>query len=159
MRRLALVIVFMAGLNAQAFSEKAEIEAVNAKWMEFFNKGDFAGIGSLYTEDATALPPGSAMVKGRAAIEAMWKSMAEQVTDPKVTALDVKSLGPSAARGPTFGDRRAGSEADAAVRQPGRYGRGAEECPHLGGVRSVPARRWAERSRPTCSKNTLKPVR
>ena len=27
-----------------------------------------------------------------------WKSMAEQVTDPKVTALDVKSLGPSAAR-------------------------------------------------------------
>ena len=66
--------------------------------MAFFNKGDFAGIGSLYAEDATALPPGSAMVKGRAAIEAMWKSMAEQVTDPKVTALDVKSLGPSAAR-------------------------------------------------------------
>ena len=98
MRRFALVIAFMAGLNAQAFCQKAEIEAVNAKWMEFFNKGDFAAIGSLYTEDATALPPGSAMVKGRAAIEAMWKSMAEQVTDPKVTALDVKSLGPSAAR-------------------------------------------------------------
>jgi ketosteroid isomerase-like protein len=61
MRRFALVIAFMAGLNAQAFSQKAEIEAVNAKWMELFNKGDFAGIGSLYTEDATALPPGSAM--------------------------------------------------------------------------------------------------
>jgi uncharacterized protein (TIGR02246 family) len=98
MRRFVLVIAFMAGLNAQAFSQKAEIEAVNAKWMEFFNKGDFAGIGSLYTEDATALPPGSAMVKGRVAIEAMWKSMAEQVTDPKVTALDVKPLGPSALR-------------------------------------------------------------
>jgi len=35
------------------------------------------------------------MVKGRAALEAIWKSMAEQVTDPKVTALDVKWLGPS----------------------------------------------------------------
>ena len=38
------------------------------------------------------------MVKGREAIEAMWKGMAEQVTDPKVTTLDVKPLGPSAAR-------------------------------------------------------------
>jgi uncharacterized protein (TIGR02246 family) len=98
MRRLALVIAFMAGLHAPVFAQKAEIEVVNAKWMDFFNKGDFAGIGSLYTEDATAFPPGSGMVKGRAAIEAMWKSMAEQVTDPKVTTLDVKPLGPSAAR-------------------------------------------------------------
>ena len=38
------------------------------------------------------------MVKGRAAIEAMWKGMAEQVTDPKITTLDVKQLGSSAAR-------------------------------------------------------------
>ena len=30
------------------------------------------------------------------------------------------------------GDRCAGCEADAAVRQLGRYGRGAEECPRLG---------------------------
>jgi ketosteroid isomerase-like protein len=28
----------------------------------------------------------------------MWKKMAEQVSDPKVTTLDVKRLGPSAAR-------------------------------------------------------------
>jgi uncharacterized protein (TIGR02246 family) len=98
MQKMALAIVLIAGLNAPALAQKAEIEAVNAKWMEFFNKGDFAGVGSLYTDDATAFPPGSAMVKGRAAIEAMWKGMAEQVTDPKVTTLDVRSLGPSAAR-------------------------------------------------------------
>jgi len=42
MRRIALVITFAAGLIASAFAEKAEIEAVNAKWIEFFNKGDFA---------------------------------------------------------------------------------------------------------------------
>ncbi len=66
--------------------------------MEFFNKGDFAGVASLYTEDAAAFPPGSAMVKGREAIGMMWKNMAEKVTDPKVTTLDAKSLGPSAAR-------------------------------------------------------------
>ena len=56
---------------APVFAQKAEIEAVNVKWMEFFNKGDFAGIASLYTDDATAFPPGSAMVKGSAAIGAM----------------------------------------------------------------------------------------
>jgi uncharacterized protein (TIGR02246 family) len=98
MLRISLVIAFVAGLIGSAFAQKAEIEAVNAKWIEFFNKGDFAGIASLYTDDATALPPGSGMVKGRAAIEAMWKSMAEQVGDPKLTTLDVKPLGPSVAR-------------------------------------------------------------
>jgi uncharacterized protein (TIGR02246 family) len=98
MRVLALVILFFAGLIAPAFAQTAEIEAVNTKWMEFFNKGDFVGVASLYTEDATAFPPGSGMVKGRAAIGAMWKGMAEQVGDPKVTTLDVKPLGPSAAR-------------------------------------------------------------
>ena len=98
MRTIALAIALVVGLILPAFAQKAEIEAVNAKWMELFNKGDFAGVASLYTDDATAFPPGSAMVKGRAAIGAMWKGMAEQVGDPKVTTLDVKPLGPSAAR-------------------------------------------------------------
>lgn len=98
MRITALVIAFTALLIAPAMAQKAEIEAVNAKWVEFFNKGDFTGVASLYTEDATAFPPGSGMVKGRAGIGAMWKSMAEQVGDPKVTTLDVKRLGNSAAR-------------------------------------------------------------
>jgi hypothetical protein len=94
MRGIALVITFVVGLITPALAQKAEIEAVNARWTEFFNKGDFAGVASLYTTDATAFPPGSAMVQGGAAIGEMWKSMAEQVGDPKVTTLDVKSLGP-----------------------------------------------------------------
>jgi ketosteroid isomerase-like protein len=63
---MALVFAFVVGLIAPAFAQKAEIEAANSKWIEFFNKGDFTGIASLYTDDATAFPPGSAMVKGRA---------------------------------------------------------------------------------------------
>jgi uncharacterized protein (TIGR02246 family) len=98
MLRIPLTIALVVGLVAPAFGQKAEIEAVNAKWIEFFNKGDFAGVASLYTEDASAFPPGSAMVKGRAAIELMWKGMAEQVGDPKFVTLDVKALGASAAR-------------------------------------------------------------
>jgi uncharacterized protein (TIGR02246 family) len=77
---------------------KAEIEAANAKWIQFFNKGDFAGVASLYTPDASAFPPGSPVVRGRDAIGAMWKGMAEKVGDPKLTTLDVKPLGPAAAR-------------------------------------------------------------
>src|SRR5207244_11173936 len=59
---------------------------------------EFDGVASPSAEDATAFPPGSAMVKGRTAIAAMWKSIAEQVSDPKLTTLDVKPLGPSSAR-------------------------------------------------------------
>jgi len=98
MRSIALTVAFVVGLIAPALAQRAEIEAANAKWTEFFNKGDFAGIASLYTENATAFPPGAAMVKGKAAIGAMWKGLAEQVTDPKLVTLDVKPLGPSSAR-------------------------------------------------------------
>ena len=80
MSRMALVIAFVLALIGPASAQKAEIEAANAKWIEFFNKGDFAGIGSFYTA------------------EAMWKSTAEKVGDPILTTLDVKPLGPSAAR-------------------------------------------------------------
>ncbi|MGA8698553.1 MAG: SgcJ/EcaC family oxidoreductase [Xanthobacteraceae bacterium] len=98
MRCIVLAVIVLLGLAAPAAAQKAEIEAANAKWMEFFNKGDFDGVASLYTADATAFPPGSGMVKGRAAIGTMWKNMAEQVTDPKVATMDVKRLGPRAAR-------------------------------------------------------------
>ena len=37
-------------------------------------------------------------MRGKDAIGAMWTGVAEQVSDPKVTTLEVKSLGPSAAR-------------------------------------------------------------
>ena len=98
MIRMALVIAFVLALIGPASAQKAEIEAANAKYSEFYNKGDFAGVASLYTADAVAFPPGSPMVHGQAAIGAMWKSMAEHVSDPKLTTLDVKPLGPSAAR-------------------------------------------------------------
>jgi uncharacterized protein (TIGR02246 family) len=77
---------------------KAEIEAANAKWIELFNKGDFAGVAALYTPDAAAFPPGSPVVRGRDAIGAMWKAMADKVGDPELTTLDVKPLGLAAVR-------------------------------------------------------------
>ena len=49
MRNIAVVIAFLVGLVTSAYAQKAEIEAVNAKWTEFFNNGDFAGVASLST--------------------------------------------------------------------------------------------------------------
>ena len=98
MQKIVLLIAFLVALTAPAFAQKARIEAVNAKWVELFNKGDFEAIGQLYTTDAIALPPGSAMVKGRAAIGAMWKNLAQEAGNPKVTTLEVKRLSPSAVR-------------------------------------------------------------
>jgi uncharacterized protein (TIGR02246 family) len=98
MRMILWVFAFVAGLIAPGFAQQAEIEAMNAKFIDFFNKGDFAGIASLYTEDASVLPPGSPIVKGRPAIEMMWKDIAQQAGDPKLTTLEVKPLGSAAAR-------------------------------------------------------------
>ena len=48
MRGIALVaVMFVTFLAAPAVAQKAEIEAVNAKGIEPFNKGDFAGIAPL----------------------------------------------------------------------------------------------------------------
>ena len=57
MRMIVLVIGFVAGLIAPGFAQQTEIEAVNAKWLDFFNKGDFAGVASLYTEEPLLYPP------------------------------------------------------------------------------------------------------
>ena len=47
MRRVLSLIAFLVVLIVPAFAQKAEIEAVNAKWIDFFNKGNFAGVASL----------------------------------------------------------------------------------------------------------------
>ena len=98
MRSVMLIAVILSALSTTALAQKSEIESANAKWLELFNKGDFDGVAALYSDDAMAFPPGSAMVKGRLAISAMWKGLAAQATDPKLTTLEVKRLGPSFAR-------------------------------------------------------------
>ena len=96
------ILMIVAGLGLGAApalaQDKAMIEKLNEVWTGAFNKGDVAAVAALYTEDAYVLPPGSAMVKGRAAIEAFWRQAAQQMTDAKLTTVDVLPLGRSAAR-------------------------------------------------------------
>ena len=97
-----LRITFVCALTLLAFAaeaqDKSEIEKLNARFAELFNKGDAAGVAALYTDDAVVLPPGSPIVKGKADIEAFWKKAAEGLGDAKLTTVDVKALGPAAAR-------------------------------------------------------------
>ena len=98
MQRVSAAIAITFALIGPSFAQKAEIQKVNAKWIQLFNKGDFTGIGMLYTKDAVALPPDAGIVKGREAVTAMWKDLADKVADPALNTVEVKRLGPTAAR-------------------------------------------------------------
>ena len=64
-----------------------------------FQQGDAGAVAALYTANAYVLPPGVPMVKGRADIQKFWAGqMQHHPGDIKLTTLDVKPLGPDAAR-------------------------------------------------------------
>ncbi|MBV9016668.1 MAG: DUF4440 domain-containing protein [Alphaproteobacteria bacterium] len=44
------------------------------------------------------MPAGAEMAKGHKAIETVWSNLTKQLTDAKLTTVDVQSLGPGAAR-------------------------------------------------------------
>ena len=48
---------------------RAEIDAVNAQFVDGAGRGDVEAMGGVYTSDARILPPGQPMVQGRAANE------------------------------------------------------------------------------------------
>jgi uncharacterized protein (TIGR02246 family) len=98
MWRIVMMIGLLSLSSPALAQSKATIEKLNDVWTAAFNKGDAAAVAALYTEDAYVLPPGSAMVKGRAAIEGFWRQAAQQMGDAKLTTVDVLPLGRSAAR-------------------------------------------------------------
>ena len=77
---------------------KTEIQRLNDRFVVAFNKGDAAAVAAMYTQDATVLPAGAPIVKGRPAIEAMWRQQAQQLEVVKIETTDVKPLGGNAAR-------------------------------------------------------------
>ena len=79
MRYLAMAmaagaVAFGTSVSAQK-DLRAAIEAQNKRFVAAVAKADVAAIGGLYTDDAQALPPNGDVVKGRAAIQQMWKSV------------------------------------------------------------------------------------
>jgi uncharacterized protein (TIGR02246 family) len=76
----------------------ASIQKNNDAFAKAFNAGDGAAVGQFYTADATILPPGAEMQKGRAAIAAFWQNAIKSgLKNAALTAVSVERYG-SAAR-------------------------------------------------------------
>lgn len=90
---LAAVLSLAPVLRAQD-PVRTSIEAANRKFVVAFGKADAAGVAALYTADAQAFPPNEAVLKGRPAIEAMWKgAMDAGITSITLTTTEVESQG------------------------------------------------------------------
>jgi len=97
-KRAILVLTFLMLAAAPALAQsKATMQQLNDRWADAFNKGDAAAVAAMYTADAYVLPAGAEMIKGRPAIEAMWRQNMQQIGNVKCTTIDVKPLGSSAA--------------------------------------------------------------
>ena len=97
--RTVLLASTLLAMAAPAFADstKSDIDKANAKFVAAFNKGDAAGVGQFYTPDATALPPGADMAKGRAAIQTFWQGAIQGgLKNIALTALTVERYGRAA---------------------------------------------------------------
>jgi len=78
---------------------KARIDANNAAWAAAANRGDAAAVAAMYTENATMLPPGMDIQRGRAAIEKTVAGIGGSgIRNITLTAIDVSQVGPDTAR-------------------------------------------------------------
>ncbi len=73
---------------------KSEIVKAIAAFEKAFNTRDTATMASYYAEDATLLPPGSPMIKGRSNIQAYWQSFINAGgSDAKLKVVEVGTSG------------------------------------------------------------------
>ena len=99
MRTLTLCLAACLALAAPAAAQdKPTIEKLNDDFMAAFQKGNYAAVASMYTEDAFLLPPGAELMRGRAAIQAFWTGAGESVADIRLRTVEVTPLGAAAAR-------------------------------------------------------------
>lgn len=92
--RIVALALLAASTAFAADPNRARIEKLGKQFADAFNKGDVAAVAALYAEDAIAFPPESEVVKGRAAIEAMWKGTRDMgVQSIEFTVWDVQASG------------------------------------------------------------------
>ena len=72
-----LAAVIVAGCGPQKSGhdpagDKAALDATAAGWEKAYNEKNADAVAALYSDDAQLLPPGAAVVSGRAAIRDYW---------------------------------------------------------------------------------------
>jgi uncharacterized protein (TIGR02246 family) len=98
MRRAALSAAFCLLAGAGFAQDRATIDKLNDAFVGALGRGDVASVATMYTDDAYLLPPGADLVHGRNDIQAFWTAALDQISDLKLTAVDVRPLGSDAAR-------------------------------------------------------------
>lgn len=94
---VAAMSVAAVTAGAQDAAVRAAVEAGNKKFSAAAASKDAAGLAALYTTDAEALPPNGDVVKGRPAIQAMWKGVLDSgVTGVDLATTEVEAQGPLA---------------------------------------------------------------
>jgi uncharacterized protein (TIGR02246 family) len=99
--RPVLAAVALLAFGSSGFAQPAKdgpvraiIEKQNAAFSAALARGDAAGVAAAYTEDAVALPPDAEAVRGKAAIEALWKGLiAAGAKSLSLTTVDVLASG------------------------------------------------------------------
>ena len=95
---LALATVPLWAEPPKADPVRAALERLGKEFSDAFAQGDFPAVARMYAEDAIAFPPDGDMVRGRAAIEALWKGASDTgVKSLEFTVVDVTSSGNLAA--------------------------------------------------------------
>jgi uncharacterized protein (TIGR02246 family) len=95
----AVLLLFGCAQPAPAPDLRAQIDANNVAWAAAANRGDAAAVAAMYTENATMLPPGMEMQKGRAAIEKTVTGLGRSgIRNFVLTSVDVAQVGPDTAR-------------------------------------------------------------
>jgi ketosteroid isomerase-like protein len=88
---LALTAIPAAASHAAKPSDIApKIEAANKAWLAAYAKGDATALAALYTDTATILPAGAALVGGHDAIVKFMKATID--SGLKITALTTVSI-------------------------------------------------------------------
>jgi uncharacterized protein (TIGR02246 family) len=100
---------------------RESIEAVAKTICQLANAGNAADVAELYTDNAVLLPPGSARLDGRDAIQKYWQGMLDAgVGDISLTTLEVEEAGDSAVEIGVISATAPG-EGDARVTLAGKY--------------------------------------
>jgi uncharacterized protein (TIGR02246 family) len=80
--------------TAHDFDFRSAIEAAISEFEKAANAKDAETIANMYAEDATLLPPGSPLIKGRANIRAFWQSFFDAgASDASLRVVEVGSAG------------------------------------------------------------------
>ncbi len=98
---LVLGIVILMALSCAGEKEKGDasnaIASVDEKFVAAFNRGDAAGLASLYTENGQVLPPNSDFITGKTAIQGFWQAVLDMgIKSATIETVELETHGDTA---------------------------------------------------------------